>query len=182
MQRMHSIIHPEGKAKVLLDHIQRTMGTTPNFLATLANAPVVLEAFISFNKTMDHGKLNPQLREQLALTVAGFNGCDYCASAYTYLGSQIGIDTFELQCNLAGRSSNSRTQAALNFARILLEKRGNIDRAALEAVKSAGYTHEEIIEIQAHVALNIFTNYFNESMQTHIDFPVVSTLKTKKVA
>ena len=182
MQIIHSVIHPEGKAKTLLDHIQRTMGTTPNFLATLANAPVVLEAFLDFNKTMNHGKLSPKLREQLALTVAGFNGCDYCASAHTYLGSQTGIDKFELQCNLAGRSSNNRTQAALTFALILLEKRGHIDRAALEAVKSAGYTHEEIIEIQAQVALNIFTNYFNESIQTRIDFPVVSTLKTQKVA
>ena len=32
----------------------------------------------------------------------------------------------------------------------------------------------EIVEIIAHVALNVFTNYFNRAAETDIDFPKVS--------
>ena len=35
-------------------------------------------------------------------------------------------------------------------------------------------TDAQIIEIIAHVALNTFTNYLNETVQTDIDFPAVS--------
>ena len=30
-------------------------------------------------------------------------------------------------------------------------------------------------EIVAHVALNVFTNYFNRTAQTEIDFPLVTS-------
>ena len=41
-------------------------------------------------------------------------------------------------------------------------------------VRAAGYTDGEIAEIIAHVALNVFTNYFNRAAQTDIDFPLVT--------
>ncbi len=52
-------------------------------------------------------------------------------------------------------------------------QRGHISDADLQAVKSAGYTDAEVIEIVQHVALNTWTNYINEVAQTDIDFPVV---------
>jgi alkylhydroperoxidase family enzyme len=42
------------------------------------------------------------------------------------------------------------------------------------AVKAAGYTDGEIGEIVGHVALNVLTNYFNNTAKTEIDFPVVN--------
>ena len=41
------------------------------------------------------------------------------------------------------------------------------------AVKAAGYSNAEIVEIVLHVALNTLTNYVNEVAQTEIDFPQV---------
>jgi alkylhydroperoxidase family enzyme len=42
----------------------------------------------------------------------------------------------------------------------------------VRAVKDAGYSDAEVMEIVAHVALNTLTNYVNEVAQTEIDFPV----------
>ncbi len=39
---------------------------------------------------------------------------------------------------------------------------------------SAGRPAGEIVEMIAHVALNVFTNYFNQAVQTEIDFPKMS--------
>ena len=41
------------------------------------------------------------------------------------------------------------------------------------AVKAAGYSEAQVIEIVQHVALNTWTNYINEVAGTEIDFPVV---------
>jgi alkylhydroperoxidase family enzyme len=58
----------------------------------------------------------------------------------------------------------------LKFARSVIENRGAVSDADLQAVKSAGFSEGEIAEVIANVALNIFTNYFNETAKTEIDF------------
>ena len=182
MQRINSITTPEGKAKDLLDTVQQKLGATPNIFTAFANAPAALEGYLNFNGALGSGKLTPQIREQIALTVAGLNGCDYCASAHTFLGDKAGVDNAELSANLAGESSDAKTQAALTFASQLVEKRGRVSETDVSAVRDAGYSDEEIVEILAHVALNIFTNYFNEAFKTDIDFPEVSTESIREAA
>lgn len=173
MQRINAVTHAEGKAKDLLDNVKRTMGATPNIFTTFANAPAALEAYLNFNSALTGGVLDAKLREQLAVTVAGFNGCNYCGSAHIFLGSKAGVDRAELIANSKGESANSKTLAAIHFARALLQKRGKVGDEDLQAVREAGFSDEEIIEILAHVALNTFTNYFNETAKTVIDFPAI---------
>lgn len=182
MQRIQPVKNPEGKAADLLGNVKAAMGSTPNIFTTFANAPAALEGYLSLNGALGGGKLEGKLRESLALTIAGFNGCDYCASAHTFLGDKAGLDKDELQSNLKGQSSNSKTQAALTFATKILETRGHPVQSDLDSVHDAGFSDEEAIEILAHVALNTFTNYFNEAFAVEIDFPVVSTQDTRKAA
>lgn len=177
MQRIKAINPTEGKAKELLDGVKKAMGSTPNIFTTFANAPAALEAYLNFNSALAGGVLDKKLREQLAVTVAGFNGCNYCASAHVFLGGKAGVERAELVANSKGHSADSKTLAAIVFARALLEKRGKVSDVDVAAVKAAGFTDEELIEILAHVALNTFTNYFNETALTAIDFPAVD-LKT----
>jgi alkylhydroperoxidase family enzyme len=44
----------------------------------------------------------------------------------------------------------------------------------VQQVKAAGYDDVAVIEILMHVAVNTFTNYLNNALQTDIDFPVVT--------
>lgn len=172
MQRIQAITQPEGKAKQLLDGVKQAMGATPNIFTTFANSAAALEAYLGINNALANGVLEPTLREQLAVTIAGYNGCNYCASAHVFLGGKAGIERDELVANSKGKSADAKTQAAIDFARALLEKRGKISNEDLSAVRAAGFSDEEVIEILAHVAMNTFTNYFNETALTAIDFPV----------
>jgi uncharacterized peroxidase-related enzyme len=180
MQRIKAITKAEDKAKDLLDGVKKAMGSTPNIFTTFANSPAALEAYLNFNTALTGGVLDKKLREQLAVTVAGFNGCSYCASAHVFLGGKAGVDREELIANSKGQSAHSKTQAAIAFARALLEKRGKVSDTDVAAVRAAGFSDEETIEILAHVALNTFTNYFNETALTTIDFPVVDLKETTK--
>ena len=183
MQHIKKITNPEGKAADLLNAVKQSIGSTPNLFTTFANAPAALEGYLGLNGALASGKLNPQLRESIALTTAGFNGCDYCASAHTFIGGKSGLSEEELKANLRGQSSDSTTQAALNFARRILETRGHVNEADLIQIRSAGFDNEEIIEILTHVALNILTNYFNESFAVEVDFPThVSTDSSRQAA
>ncbi len=163
----------QPKAKALLEGVHKSLGITPNIMRTMAQSPATLEAFLGFGKALSGASLSPQLREQIALTVAGENTCDYCASAHTAIGTKLGLDTDELAANLKGFSSNPKIQAALDFARRILTERGRVSDDDLRRVREAGYSEGEITEIVAVVAQNIFTTYFNHIADTDVDFPRV---------
>ncbi len=171
MQRINPVTHPEGKAKELLDKVRHMMGATPNLFTTFAHAPAALEAYLGMITALGNGTLDAKLREQLAVTVAGYNGCNYCASAHVFLGGKAGVGRDELVANSKGQSADRKTQSALTFARALLEKRGNVSDDSFAAVRAEGFSDQEIIEILAHVAMNTFTNFFNNAAKTEIDFP-----------
>lgn len=167
--------HANEKSKQLLEGVQRGLGMVPNMAKTLAHSSAALAGYLNFNQALS-GALTPELREQIALAVAGTNRCDYCASAHTLLGSHAGIADGELAANLAGESSDGQTQAALTFALSVVDRRGWVTDGDLMLVKAAGYSDAAIVEIVAVVALNLFTNYFNHVADTEIDFPVVQTV------
>ena len=62
----------------------------------------------------------------------------------------------------------------MRFAVLVAQRRGRVADAELVAVRAAGYTDAEIIEIVENVALNVWTNYIIVVADTEIDFPVVS--------
>ncbi len=165
----------EGKAKALLDGVQKTLGMTPNLMRTLANSPAALEAYLSFGQALGKGNLDAKTREAIALTVAGQNGCDYCASAHTAVGGLLSVSPEELHANLEGRSGDPKLAAILRFAHAVVAKQGWVSDADLADVRAAGLGNREIIEIVASVAANIFTNYFNHVAGTEVDFPLVRT-------
>jgi len=176
MPRLNAIDPREatGKTKDLLDGVNAKIGKVPNLMRTFANSPAALEAYLSFSGALGGGLLNAKLREQIALTVADANACEYCLSAHTAIGKLVGLNENELVASRRAASGDPKTEAALKFAHQLVIQRGEVADSEIAAVRAAGYNDGEITEIVANVALNIFTNYFNHVAQTVVDFPKVS--------
>lgn len=162
-----------GRRQAALEAAREQLGALPNLVRTLAHSPATLEAYLAQGRALATGALGARLREQIAVAVAGVNGCDYCASAHTALGRRAGASAAELRENLAGRSTDPRTAAALELATGVVRARGHVSDAELDAVRRAGLSDEEIVEIVAHVGVNLFTNYFNHVARTEVDFPRV---------
>lgn len=164
----------QGPAAPILADLKKQMGTIPNIFATMAHAPAVLEGFLAFSNALGNGELDPRVREQIALAVAGKNSCDYCASAHTLLATSAGVEREETTANLKGSSSDPRTNAILKFALAVIDRKGEVDPQDLTQLKEQGIDDGQVVEILAHVAVNIFTNYFNHVAQTDVDFPFVA--------
>jgi uncharacterized peroxidase-related enzyme len=160
-------------SQVWLSVIHKKLGMVPNLLKTIAHSPAALRSYVQQTEALATGELPAALREQIALVTAGTNACDYCASAHTLLGKQAGLNTIEAADNLRGRAAEPRVRAALTFAQAIVQGQGRVSDAELQAVRDAGYGNAEIVEMVAHVALNIFTNYFNHIAGTVVDFPLV---------
>ncbi len=159
--------------KELLDDIHAAFGTTPNMFRAVANSPAALKSMWSAFGALGGGVIAPQLGEQIAVAVADRNACEYCLAAHTALGRKAGASAEVMQRAQAGESTDAKTQAALQFALKLVNDRGQVGDADVQALRSVGFNDEEIVEILAHVALNLFTNYVNVALAVPVDFPAV---------
>jgi uncharacterized peroxidase-related enzyme len=165
-----------GRAKELLDGVKAKLGIVPNMTRAMAVSPSVLDAYLGFSGALAHGVLPAQVREQLALDVGEANQCDYCVSAHSALGKRAGLTDQDFLDSRRGTSADLKADVLLRFARTVVEKRGVVEDADIAAVRDAGYGDAEIAEVVAHVALNVFTNYFNNIAGTTIDFPKAPAL------
>jgi uncharacterized peroxidase-related enzyme len=161
-------------SKPLLAAVHKQLGVVPNLMKLVGHSPAALEGYLSLNGALAKGKLNVQLRERIALTVAEYNGCDYCLSAHDYLGRNVAkLSIAELGAARDARSEDARTEAALQFALQVAKARGRVSDAEVAAVRAAGFDEAAVIEIVTNVALNVLTNYVNNVALTDIDFPEV---------
>ncbi|MCI0350402.1 MAG: carboxymuconolactone decarboxylase family protein [Acidobacteriales bacterium] len=158
----------------LLAAVHKQLGVVPNLMKLVGNSPAALEGYLSLNSALGKGTIGAKTGERIALAIAEINGCSYCLSAHTYLGKNVAkLDDAEIAANRDGTSSDPKAAAAIHFAARVALERGHVSDADVQAVKAAGYSNAEIVEIVLHVALNTLTNYVNEVAQTEIDFPHV---------
>ncbi|MDM0014883.1 peroxidase-related enzyme [Variovorax sp. J22P168] len=162
-----------GEAKALLARIHGAFGATPNMFRAVANSPAALKSMWGAFGALSGGVLPAQLGEKIAVAVAERNACRYCLAAHTALGRKAGVSASDMAAAQAGESSDPKTAAALRFALQLVDARGQIGEADLLALRTAGFDDEHIVEILAHVALNLFTNYVNVAFDVPVDFPAV---------
>lgn len=157
----------------LLDAVEKSLGVVPNLFRLVGQSPAALEGFLGLNGALGKA-LDAKTRERIALAVAQANGCDYCLSAHTYLGLNLAkIDPAEIARNRAGHSNDVKADAAVVFATKVVASRGRVSDGDIAAVKLAGFSEAQIVEIVALVAVNVLTNYVNNVAETDIDFPVV---------
>jgi uncharacterized peroxidase-related enzyme len=149
------------------------LGVVPNLFRLIGTSPAALSAFAGFQGALAK-TLDVKTRERIALAVAQVNGCDYCLSAHSYLALNLAkLSPEEIALNRKGASGDARADAAVAFAAKVARERGHVGDGAVAAVRAAGFSDAQIVEIVALVAENSFTNYLNEVVKTDIDFPVV---------
>lgn len=162
-----------GDTRALLDQVQAAFGTTPQMFRATANSPAALKAMWGFFGALGGGTLSPKLGEQIAVAVADRNGCHYCLAAHTLLGRKVGASADEMAAAQMAQSSDPHSAAALRFALQLVESRGQVSATQVQALRDAGFDDAQVVELIAHVALNLFTNYLNVALDVPVDFPGV---------
>lgn len=181
MSRVHLIdpAQATGTRKDLLQQIHGAFGATPAMFRAVANSTAALQSMWGSFGALGAGVIPAVLAEQIAVAVADRNDCEYCLAAHTLLGLQAGASAAEMAAAQQGESADPQTAAALRFALKLVNHRAKVGDADVQALREAGFDEEQIVEILAHVALNLFTNYVNLAFQVPLDFPAVKLRGTQ---
>lgn len=165
-----------GIARELLDATRRQLGKVPNLYAAMAHSPIALQGYLDFRGALQQGVLDIKMRERVALLTAQLNDCDYCVAAHTFRGGKIGMSAEDLMATRRADSADARTAAALRLVKaLLLREAANAETALTDALQ-AGWNEAEIGELVAHVALNVFSNFFKQIAEPPLDFPAAPEL------
>ena len=162
---------PESRA--LLDQIQATVGITSNMFKLTAHSSAALKSLWGSFAALEQGVLDRRLAQKIAVAVAERNSCAYCLAVHMAMGRKAGATLDEMTAAQAGESADEKTAAALRFALKLVNERGQASDADVWALRSLGYTDAEMVEIVAHVALNVFANYLNLAFAVPLEFAAV---------
>lgn len=175
MPRINPVVSSNVDAKVsaTLSQVKASLGMVPNLFATLPQAPVALDGFLSLSKALSRSRLSAAQREMIALAVGQENECQYCLSAHTALAKAAGVSDADALKARAGDGADPFEHELASFAKKIVRQRGHVADNDIENARKAGIDEGLMMEIVAHVAANTFTNYANEVAGTEIDFPVV---------
>jgi uncharacterized peroxidase-related enzyme len=163
----------DAKVFTTLGQVKTTLGMVPNLFATLAHAPVALEAFLSLSKILSRGRLTAAQREIVALAVGQENECRYSLSAHTRSAKAAGMSEADTLKARAGDGEDPLHRALASFAKKIVRQRGHVADEDIENARKAGMDDGLLMEVVANVALHTLSNYANELAGTEIDFPVV---------
>ncbi|HEY4372436.1 MAG TPA: carboxymuconolactone decarboxylase family protein [Burkholderiales bacterium] len=171
-----SALKPEqvpADSKPALDAFSKSLGFTPNMLATFAQSPVAFNAWAALRGSLNKA-LDMKTREAISLIVSEVNGCNYCLAVHSHAANMAKMPADEIILARKGHSSDPKRDAAVQFASKVIEARGQVSDADVKAVRDAGYTDANVMEIVALVAMYSLTNFFNNVFDPEKDYPAVA--------
>ncbi len=154
--RVHPLRDEEIPKDILNMLLERFKGREiPTAYRILAKNSKLLMKFIEFrDEIMMNGKLDPILKEKIALKVSATNECNPCYISH------------KKKLEMLGRSEseeNERERVALQFAELAALSRGKIaDEKFAELFKH--FSEEEVLEITLVISLYMFLNTFNNML------------------
>ncbi len=112
----------------------------PNVAGVIANSPVLANIFVPLFAGVHSGTFTEAEIQTLLLTNAVTNACAWAVAFHSYLALKAGLDPADVQAIRERRAPQEPRIAALSaYARALIEKRGHVGDAAVEAFLSAGF-------------------------------------------
>ncbi|WP_406065857.1 carboxymuconolactone decarboxylase family protein [Streptomyces sp. NBC_01077] len=171
-------VEPEiatGEAAALFTATHQALGLIPNLARVMANSLPVLKGYLGVVTTLSaEGTLSADVRERIALLVAQENESDYCLSVHAFRGTKTaGLSAAEATRARWGKADDPWAAAVLDLAAVAVRDRGAVADERLAAARRAGLSDGQIVEVIAHVALNVFTNYLATAARIDIDWPLV---------
>jgi uncharacterized peroxidase-related enzyme len=150
--------------------LRKAWGFIPNLHATLAEAPTVLEGYDALFALAAKGTRSAAEQQVVFLTASRLNGCEYCVSGHTALAGRAGLDAAAIEAlREGGALADARLETLRRFAASVVEQRGHVGEAGLEAVFAAGFTRAQVLEVVLIVATKVISNYVNHLTGTPLD-------------
>lgn len=165
-----------GASGQVYAQIKKAIGAVPNtFAAIAAHGPAALKSVLAADAVLATGSLGKRDQQVIKLVISIAAGCDYCVAAHNHLARLAGLKPEVLEQIRNGQpTGDSERDALVSFVRKLALSSGTVSDEDFAAIKAAGYSDAQLVDISLAFATTVFTNVFNRINDTEIDFPAVA--------
>ncbi|QIG98892.1 MULTISPECIES: carboxymuconolactone decarboxylase family protein [unclassified Bradyrhizobium] len=165
-----------GPSGQIYAQIKKAIGSVPNtYAAIAAHGPAALKSILAADAVLAGSSLPKRDQEVIKLVISAAGGCDYCVAAHSHLARLAGVKADALKQIRDGEpSGDAKRDALVNFVRKLAQSSGTVSAEDFAAIRAAGYSDAQLVEISLAFATTVFTNVFNRINDTDIDFPAVA--------
>ncbi|GAB4348624.1 MAG: carboxymuconolactone decarboxylase family protein [Immundisolibacter sp.] len=169
--RLHTIDSAPDGAKALLADGQKRMGFVPNLYAGLAESPAALQAYFDLSAALVKTQLTPTQQQVALLVTSVENGCTYCVAAHSMIAKKMAKVDPAVVAALRERRPipDPKLEALAQFTRRVVQQRGWLDDAAVQAFLDAGYSRANVLDVIMAVTMKTLSNYANHLLQTPLD-------------
>lgn len=159
------------EATPFLKGAKEQFGFVPNLLGEFAEAPAVLEGYLKLDEMVGKTSFTPKEQQLEILAVSIENKCHYCSAIHsTVLKNQLNTDEATVNAVRNGDPlPDKKLNSLVSYVRTVVEKRGHIEESDLQSFIEAGYTKQNILEINLIIALKTISNYTNHIADTPLD-------------
>lgn len=166
----HSIDTAPASAKPLLEGAKSAYGFVPNLLGNMAEAPALLEGYMSLAGIFGKTDLTETERQIILMTNNRLNGCTYCMAAHTTISQMANVPADVIEALRTDTPiADAKLEALRKFSIAVTERRGWPTEAQLDAFLAAGYTQQTVLEVILGTALKVMSNYTNHIADTPLD-------------
>ncbi len=165
-----------GSSGQIYAQIKKAIGSVPNtFAAIAAHGPGALRSVLAADAVLATGTLTKRDQEVIKLVISAAGGCEYCVAAHNHLAKLAGVKAEALKQIRDGQpTGDAKSDALVGFVSKLARSSGTVSDDDFAAIKAAGYSDAQLVEISLAFATTVFTNVFNRINDTEIDFPAVA--------
>src|SRR5215469_15329725 len=155
--------------------IKDSFGFVPNFYRAQTMRPDLVDAEAQLVSTalVKDGALTRQQKEYIFLVCSAANLSTYCVTAHCEIVRMLGIagpEPEEIALDHTATKLPLVMKALLNFAAKLNSHPSKVSRADIDALRTFGYTDQQIMEAVVVVGFAKFANYIAFGLGTLPDF------------
>ncbi|MPZ25945.1 MAG: carboxymuconolactone decarboxylase family protein [Micromonosporaceae bacterium] len=167
---VHDLDTAPAASRGTLAALEQRVGKILNIYGGMAHSPVVLASYRALKSAIStHGSFEEATQQAIALAVAAVDECDYCLAAHTAAGQRAGLTLEQTIAIRAAGPVEPKLDALLAVARQAAGNIGTVDDQTWREAQHAGWSDEQLAELFAHVAVNLFANYFDHYNRTELD-------------
>lgn len=161
--------------QAIFDKLQKSFGMVPNLFATLAHSETALATYVALQGAKS--SISGKAREVVNLVVSQVNACEYCLAAHTMVGKMSGFSDAQILEIRHGRASfDVQFDALARLSQGIVQSRGHVDQALVEAFFAAGWTKENLVDVIVAIGDKTVTNYLHATTRIPVDFPAAPQL------
>ena len=173
----HTIESAPKAAQPFLQGAKDAYSFVPNLLGTMAEAPELLEAYMTLSGIFNKTSLSETERQIILMTNNRLNGCTYCMAAHTSLSEMAGVEAGIIEALRDNTAiADEKLEALRTFTIVINQSKGWPSETQLNAFLSAGYTQQNVLEIILGTSLKVLSNYTNHIATTTLDEAFASNI------